>query len=76
MLGIFFPALYHEVVSVIDTEGHFLYKAQSCMVIQSVILCLFIGELSPFVLRDVLIRVSIPGLNIMSMKQVGEERTY
>jgi hypothetical protein len=54
-----FPAIYSEVVSVFDSEVVFLY-ATKCwvmfiqfMVIQSVILSLFIGELRSFMLRDI-----------------------
>jgi hypothetical protein len=49
------PTFYSEVVSVFVTEVHFLYAANvcSCLCIQSVSLCLFIGELGSLILRDV-----------------------
>jgi hypothetical protein len=51
----FFPAFYSEIVSVFVTEVCFLYAeiAGLCLHIQSVILCLFIGELSRLMLRDI-----------------------
>ena len=51
----YFPAFYSEVVSVFVTEVHFLYAENtgSCLFIQSVSLYLFIGKLSPLMLRDI-----------------------
>jgi hypothetical protein len=50
-----FPDLYFEVVSVFDTEVHFLYVAKCWILFMYpvFILCLFIGELSPLMLRDI-----------------------
>jgi hypothetical protein len=49
----FFPAFYSEVVSVFVTEVHFLYTEKYCLCIQSVSLCLSIGEFKPLMLRDI-----------------------
>jgi hypothetical protein len=47
-----FPSFYSEVVSVFVTEVCF-QNAGSCLRIHSFSLCLFIGELSPLMLRDI-----------------------
>ena len=54
-LEICFPDLYPEVMSVFIPEVYFFYeiKCWSCLHIQSISLYLFIGELSPLILRDI-----------------------
>ena len=54
-LKICFPAFYSEVVSVFVPEVGFLYAAnvRSYLHSQSFSLCLFIGELSQLILRDI-----------------------
>ena len=49
----FFPAVYSEVVTII-TEVHFLYAAKWWVLFTYpvCILCVFIGELNPLILRD------------------------
>ena len=51
----FFPARYAEVMFIIVAEVCFCMQQndESCLCIQSVSLCLFIGELSPLMLRDI-----------------------
>ena len=54
-LEICFLIYYSEIVTVFDTEMRLLYAAKCwvCLCIHSVSLCLFIRELSPFLLRDI-----------------------
>jgi hypothetical protein len=51
----FFPAFYFEVVFVFVTEVCFLYAAKCLFLFAYPVcyLCLFIRELSPFMLRDI-----------------------
>jgi hypothetical protein len=50
-----FVALNFEVVSIFDAEiiSYIHQSVGSCLYIQSVSLCLFIGELCPLMLRDI-----------------------
>jgi hypothetical protein len=54
LLGKIFPAFY-SVVSAFITQACFLYAANagSCFHILFVSLCLFIGVMSPLILRDI-----------------------
>ena len=54
-----FPFFYSEIVTVfvIELFSCMLQNAGSCLTIQSVSICLFIGEFSPSILRDIKQRI-------------------
>jgi hypothetical protein len=81
-----FPAFYSKVVPIFVLEMGFVYEAKSCSgyVASLLVYVFFIGELSPFILRDIketslllpVIFVARVGILFMWLSSLGLLKEY